>query len=43
MNSANTLLISTIATDLTVDIEDAMQIAVDTINEAIELHNLANP
>ena len=43
MNSANNLLISTVATDLTVDIDDAMQVAVDTINEAIELHNLANP
>lgn len=43
MNSANNLLISTVATDLTADIDDAIQIAVDTINEAIELHNMANP
>ena len=43
MKSANNLLISTVATDPTVDIDEAMQIAVDTLNEAIELHNLANP
>lgn len=42
MKSANKLCIQTVTADPSASIEDAMQIACDSIQEAIELYNAAN-
>lgn len=42
MKAANKLAIQTVTSDPTASVDDAIKVAADTINEAIELYNLSN-
>ncbi len=43
MKSANKLMVETVTADTSADIDAAIQVAYETIQEAIELFNMANP